>query len=174
MSEGSEINKTIKGAKVRSFRTEEDMLIAFVNVWEEISPTIITGWNIDFFDVTYLYNRLKRILGRKQANRLSPIGKVHWNKYRKRYNIPGIALDYDTLYKNFTYTQLPNYRLDSSSKELGRGKIEYEGNLDQLFRNDIEKFIEYNLVDVELVVDMDKKLQFIDLYNRLNYLSNFL
>ena len=165
LNEGSEINKTIKGAKVRSFRTEEDMLIAFVNVWEEISPTIITGWNIDFFDVTYLYNRLKKVLGTKQANRLSPIGKVHWNKYRKRYIIAGVsALDYIALYKNFTYTQLPNYRLDSvAQKELGRGKIEYEGNLDQLFRDDIEKFIEYNLVDVELVVDMDKKLQFIDL-----------
>tara|TARA_R110001632_G_scaffold116528_2_gene228200 strand:+ start:35 stop:2551 length:2517 start_codon:yes stop_codon:yes gene_type:complete len=165
IAEGEEINKTIKGAKVRSFRTEEDMLIAFVNAWEEISPTIITGWNIDFFDVTYLYNRLKRVLGTKQANRLSPIGKVHWNKYRKRYIIAGVsALDYIALYKNFTYTQLPNYRLDSvAQKELGRGKIEYEGNLDQLFRDDIEKFCEYNLVDVELVVDMDKKLQFIDL-----------
>ena len=58
----------------------------------------------------------------------------------------------------------PNYRLDTVAKiELGRGKIEYQGNLDQLFRDDIEKFIEYNLVDVELVVDFDKKLQFIDL-----------
>ncbi len=165
LNEGSEINKTIKGAKVRSFRTEEDMLVAFVNAWEEISPTIITGWNIDFFDVTYLYNRLKRVLGTKQANRLSPIGKVHWNKYRKRYIIAGVsALDYIALYKNFTYTQLPNYRLDTvAQKELSRGKIEYDGNLDQLFRDDIEKFCEYNLVDVELVVDMDKKLQFIDL-----------
>lgn len=165
LSEGEEINKTIKGARVRSFRTEEDMLVAFLNAWEEISPTIITGWNIDFFDVTYLYNRLKRVLGTKQANRLSPIGKVHWNKYRKRYLIAGVsALDYIALYKNFTYTQLPNYRLDTvAQKELSRGKIEYEGNLDQLFRDDIEKFCEYNLVDVELVVDMDKKLQFIDL-----------
>jgi DNA polymerase elongation subunit (family B) len=165
LSEGEEINKTIKGAKVRSFRTEEDMLVAFVNAWEEISPSIITGWNIDFFDVTYLYNRLKRVLGTKQANRLSPIGKVHWNKYRKRYLIAGVsALDYIALFKNFTYTEYPNYRLDTIAKlELGRGKIEYEGNLDQLFRDDIEKFCEYNLVDVELVVDMDKKLQFIDL-----------
>ena len=165
LSEGEEINKTIKGAKVRSFRTEEDMLVAFVNAWEEISPTIITGWNIDFFDVTYLYNRLKRVLGTKQANRLSPIGKVHWNKYRKRYLIAGVsALDYIALFKNFTYTEYPNYRLDTIAQlELGRGKIEYDGNLDQLFRDDIEKFIEYNLVDVELVVDLDKKLQFIDL-----------
>jgi len=165
LSEGEEINKTIKGAKVRSFRSEEDMLIAFVNAWEEISPTIITGWNIDFFDVTYLYNRLKRVLGTSTANRLSPIRKVHWNKYRKRYIIAGVsALDYIALFKNFTYTEYPNYRLDTIAKlELGRGKIEYEGNLDQLFRDDIEKFVEYNLVDVELVVDMDKKLQFIDL-----------
>ena len=165
LSKGDEINKTIKGAKVRSFRTEEDMLVAFVNAWEEISPTIITGWNIDFFDVTYLYNRLKRVLGTKQANRLSPIGKVHWNKYRKRYLIAGVsALDYIALFKNFTYTEYPNYRLDTIAQlELGRGKIEYDGNLDQLFRDDIEKFIEYNLVDVELVVDLDKKLQFIDL-----------
>ena len=72
-------------------------------------------------------------------------------------------LDYLALYKNFTYSELDNYRLDSiAQKELGRGKIEYEGNLDQLFATDIDKFIEYNLVDVELVVDMDTKLQFIE------------
>jgi hypothetical protein len=72
-------------------------------------------------------------------------------------------LDYLALYKNFTYSELDNYRLDSiAMKELGRGKVEYSGNLDDLFKEDIEKFIEYNLVDVQLVVDMDAKLQFID------------
>tara|TARA_R110000803_G_scaffold198572_1_gene262359 strand:- start:3903 stop:6416 length:2514 start_codon:yes stop_codon:yes gene_type:complete len=165
VNKGDRINKTIKGAKVESFDTEEGMLVAFLNKWKEINPTIITGWNIDFFDVTYLYNRMKRLLGESTANQLSPIGKVHWNKYRNRYLIAGVsALDYIALYKNFTYTELPNYRLDTVAiTELGRGKIEYEGNLDQLFRDDLEKFIEYNLVDVELVVDMDKKLQFIQL-----------
>ena len=73
-------------------------------------------------------------------------------------------LDYITLYKIYNYGELPNYRLDTiAQKELGRGKIEYQGNLDQLFRDDIDKFIEYNLVDVELVVEFDRKLQFIDL-----------
>ena len=165
INDGDEINKTIKGAMVRSFRSEEDMLMAFLSKWEEISPTIITGWNIDFFDVTYLYNRLNRLLGTKNANRLSPIQKVHWNKYRQRYIIAGVsALDYMALFKNFTYTEHPNYRLDTIARmTLGRGKIEYEGNLDQLFRDDLEKFIEYNLVDVELIVEMDKKLQYIDL-----------
>ena len=165
LNNGDELNKTIKGAKVRSFRSEEDMLIAFLDKWEEISPTIVTGWNIDFFDVTYLYNRLKRLLGTSAANRLSPIGKVSWNKFRKRYIIAGVsALDYIALFKNFTYTEYPNYRLDTIAQlELGRGKIEYDGNLDQLFRDDLEKFIQYNLVDVELVVELDRKLQFIEL-----------
>ena len=73
-------------------------------------------------------------------------------------------LDYIELYKKYNYGELPNYRLDTVAQiELGRGKIEYQGNLDQLFRDDIEKFIEYNLVDVELVVEFDKKLDFIDL-----------
>ena len=162
---GEKIDKTIKGARVISFDTEEDMVMAFLNKWKEINPTIVTGWNIDYFDVTYLYNRIKVLFGEQVANGLSPIGKVSWNKYRQRYIIAGIScLDYLALFKNFTYTEYPNYRLDTIAQmELGRGKIEYEGNLDQLFRDDLEKFIEYNLVDVELVVDMDKKLQFIQL-----------
>jgi len=162
---GKEIDRKIKGANVKSFNTEADMLSAFLNKWVDISPTIVTGWNIDYFDVTYLYNRLCNVFSTTEANRLSPIGKIKYNKYRKRYLIAGVScLDYMALFKNFTYTEHPNYRLDTiATLELGRGKIEYDGNLDQLFRDDIEKFIEYNLVDVELVVDLDKKLQFIDL-----------
>ena len=165
VNKGEKIDKTIKGAKVESFDTEEGLLSAFMSKWREINPTIVTGWNIDFFDVTYLYNRYKLLFGQQYANQLSPIGKVSYNKYRNRYIIAGVsALDYLALYKCYNFTELPNYRLDTvATIELGRGKIEYEGNLDQLFRDDIEKFIEYNLVDVELVVDLDKKLQFIDL-----------
>ena len=165
VNQGEKIDKTIKGAKVESFDTEEGLLSAFMTKWREINPTIVTGWNIDYFDVTYLYNRYKLLFGQQFANQLSPIGKVSYNKYRSRYIIGGVScLDYLALYKCYNFTELPNYRLDTvATIELGRGKIEYEGNLDQLFRDDIEKFIEYNLVDVELVVDLDKKLQFIDL-----------
>ena len=137
----------------------------YLELYEMINPSIVTGWNIDYFDTPMLYNRIKRLLGERQANRLSPIGQCFWSPYRKRYFMAGVSyLDYITLYKIYNYGELPNYRLDTIAQiELGRGKIEYQGNLDQLFRDDIEKFIEYNLVDVELVVDFDKKLQFIDL-----------
>ena len=161
---GEMIEKTTDKCIVLPFRDERDMLEKYLELYEYINPSIVTGWNIDYFDTPMLYNRIKRLLGERQANRLSPIGKCFWSPYRKRYFMAGVSyLDYLALYKNFTYSELDNYRLDSiAQKELGRGKIEYEGNLDQLFATDIDKFIEYNLVDVELVVDMDTKLQFID------------
>ena len=161
---GEMLEKTTDKAIVLPFRTEEDMLMKYLELYEMINPSIVTGWNIDYFDTPMLYNRIKRLLGKRHANRLSPIGECFWSPYRKRYFMAGVSyLDYLSLYKNFTYSELDSYRLDSiAQKELGRGKIEYDGNLDILFKEDIEKFIEYNLVDVELVVEFDRKLQFID------------
>jgi len=161
---GDLIEKKTDKCIVIPFRTEEEMLLKYLELYEMINPTIVTGWNIDYFDTPMLYNRIKRLLGEKTANRLSPIGECFWSPYRKRFFMAGVSyLDYISLYKNFTYTQLASYRLDSvAQKELNRKKIEYDGNLDILFKEDIEKFIEYNLVDVELVVEFDKKLQFID------------
>ena len=157
--------KTTDKAIVIPFVDERDMLMKYLELYEMINPSIVTGWNIDYFDTPMLYNRIKRLLGERQANRLSPIGQCFWSPYRKRYFMAGVSyLDYIELYKKYNYGELPNYRLDTVAQiELGRGKIEYQGNLDQLFRDDIEKFIEYNLVDVELVVEFDKKLDFIDL-----------
>ena len=157
--------KTTDKAIVIPFVSEEEMLLKYLELYEMINPSIVTGWNIDYFDTPMLYNRIKRLLGERHANRLSPIGQCFWSPYRKRFFMAGVSyLDYISLYKIYNYGELPNYRLDTVAQiELGRGKIEYDGNLDQLFRDDIDKFIEYNLVDVELVVDFDKKLQFIDL-----------
>jgi DNA polymerase elongation subunit (family B) len=162
---GKMVEKTTDKAIVIPFTDERDMLMKYLDLYEMINPSIVTGWNIDYFDTPMLYNRIKRLLGERQANRLSPIGQCFWSPYRKRFFMAGVSyLDYITLYKKFNYGELPNYRLDTIAQiELGRGKIEYSGNLDQLFRDDIDKFIEYNLVDVELVVEFDKKLEFIDL-----------
>jgi DNA polymerase elongation subunit (family B) len=150
---------------VLPFEYEGDLLRAYLDLYEEISPTIVTGWNIDDFDTPYLFNRIKNVLGEAHAKRLSPIGECFYSPYRNRFFMAGVSyLDYLSLYKNYTYTELDNYRLDTVSQmELGRGKIEYSGNLDDLFRDDIDKFIEYNLVDVDLVVELERKLQFIDL-----------
>jgi DNA polymerase elongation subunit (family B) len=146
-------------------RSEIDLLHKFMNMYESIAPTIITGWNSDYFDIPYLYNRMVQVCGKEIANRLSPIGIVRYSDRQERYKIAGVScLDYMVLYKKFTYTQQPNYRLDTIARmELGRGKVEYEGSLDLLFKENLEKFIEYNLEDVKLLVDMDAKLKFIEL-----------
>jgi DNA polymerase elongation subunit (family B) len=150
---------------VEIFTSEESMLTRFINAFAEIQPTVISGWNTDNYDIPYLVNRIKKLLGAQAVKKLSPAGIVEWNKHRQRYKIFGVSsLDYLTLYKKFTYTELPNYRLDTVAKfELGRGKVEYDGDLNQLFASDIEKFVEYNMVDVNLVHDLDDKLQLIPL-----------
>ena len=162
---GKMIERKTDKAIILPFRDERDMCTKFLELYEGIAPDILTGWNIDNFDIPYLFNRMKRILGESQAKRLSPIGQAFYSPYRQRWFFAGVScLDYLSLYKKFNYNELPNYRLDTiGTIELGKGKIEYKGSLDDLFNEDIEKFIEYNLVDVEIVVELDKKLQFIDL-----------
>jgi DNA polymerase elongation subunit (family B) len=162
---GKMIERKTDKAIILPFRDERDMCMKFLELYEGIAPDILTGWNIDNFDIPYLFNRMKRILGESQAKRLSPIGQAFYSPYRQRWFFAGVScLDYLSLYKKFNYNELPNYRLDTiGTIELGKGKIEYKGSLDDLFNEDIEKFIEYNLVDVEIVVELDKKLQFIDL-----------
>jgi DNA polymerase elongation subunit (family B) len=162
---GKMVERKTDKAIILPFRDERDMCMKFLELYEGIAPDILTGWNIDNFDIPYLFNRMKRILGESQAKRLSPIGQAFYSPYRQRWFFAGVScLDYLSLYKKFNYNELPNYRLDTiGTIELDKGKIEYQGSLDDLFNEDIEKFIEYNLVDVEIVVELDKKLQFIDL-----------
>ncbi len=151
--------------EVEIFRSEADMLTRFINAFAAIQPTIITGWNTDNYDIPYLINRCKNVLGAQSIKKLSPAGIVDWNKNREKYKILGVSsLDYLTLYKKFTYTELPNYRLDTVAKfELGKGKVEYDGDLNALFATDIHKFVEYNMVDVNLVYELDEKTQLLNL-----------
>ncbi len=158
-------SKNGREVKVHIFDNERNLLLAFLNYYQQVDPTILTGWNIDFFDIPYLYNRIKNVCGEGHAKRLSRIGEAFWSPYREKFSFGGVSiLDYINLYKTYTYTLEASYTLNYiATKELGRGKVEYEGSLDDLFVNDLEKFIEYNIVDVELVVAMDAKLQFIEL-----------
>jgi DNA polymerase elongation subunit (family B) len=167
LDKGGKLQNTIKKDNriIKAFRSERELLNAFLTVYEHINPTILTGWNIDAFDVPYLFNRLVNVLGKQNAYRLSPIRDGFYSPYRKKWSLAGVSiLDYITLYKKFTYSLMPSYALNYiAKKELDRTKVEYVGSLDDLFKEDLEKFIEYNIVDVELVVEFERKLQYIDL-----------
>ena len=137
---------------VESFKSEEELLQRFYQRYMEIQPTIITGWNIDGFDIPYLYNRTKKVMGESIANVLSPISTVYYSEHKDKFTIAGVScMDYLPLYKLYNYTQKSSYRLDAiGTDEVNMGKIEYEGTLNDLYRDDINKFIEYNLNDVKM------------------------
>jgi len=161
----NKFTKDGREVSVHIFDNEKNLLLAFLTYYEEVNPTILTGWNIDFFDIPYLYNRIKNVCGEGHAKRLSRIGECFYSPYRDKWSFGGVSiLDYINLYKQYNFGLESSYTLNHiATKELGRGKVEYEGSLDDLFQNDLEKFIEYNIVDVDLVVAMDAKLKFIEL-----------
>ena len=168
-------NDTITYVKCKS---EIELLEKFLNVWKHktINPDIITGWNIEFFDIPYLVNRIKKLLGTKNANRLSPWGFIEERKVEFRgkqnqtYNIAGIStLDYYQLYRKFTFGNQESYKLDYiASIELGEKKLDFSeyGSLLELYKRNFQKFIEYNIHDVVLVDKLEDKLKFIELVDR--------
>ena len=166
--------KRANGEIIVSFKDEYDLLNAFFKKYMEIQPTILTGWNIEFFDISYLYNRATQIVSQSVANLLSPISQVHWSDFHNRYKIAGVnVLDYLALYKRFTFSERPSYRLDAIGEyEVGEKKVEYEGTLNDLYENDLEKFVQYNLQDVKLVKKIDDKLNFIEIARGLAHLGH--
>lgn len=156
----------LSDAIIYRFDTEENLLEHWLERFREINPTIISGWNIDNYDIPYLYNRFKRLFGKDTADMLSPIGLVRYSNMRERYIIAGInTLDYLKLYKKFTFNQRASYRLAFIAKaELeGIEKIVYDGTLDDLRQTDLLKFVEYSVVDTRIVRMIDDKLKFIEL-----------
>ena len=148
---------------VELFKTEHELLTRFYQKYSEIQPTILSGWNIDFFDIPYLYNRTVRVLGSEVAKMLSPIRHCYYNEYKKKFVIAGVSvLDYLALYKKFSPIQQSSYRLDYIGEvEVGMKKIEYEGTLNDLFEKDLQKFIDYNIRDVRILVELNDKLDYI-------------
>ena len=153
----------------------------FMNLWTRSCPDVLTGWNTKFFDIPYLVNRFNKVLGDKETKKLSPWGYISQretfinNRTLIAYELCGVAsLDYIELYKWYAPNgkSQESYRLDSiASEELGEGKLSYDeyDNLHQLYRLNYQKFIEYNIKDVKLIVKLDDKLKLLELALTLAY-----
>ena len=158
-----------------SCKSEKVLLSKFLDKWEQIDPTIAVGYNSDFFDIPYLYYRIKKVLG-NDVYRLSPIGKIDENIYQPESPIKiGLVncLDFMLLFKKYVMKEEPSYKLgDIGIKYAKLGKIEYNGSLDKLFKEDPNKFIEYNLRDVEIIEALEDKLKFIQLTILISHLCH--
>lgn len=173
-------NVIYKRCEENLFSAEGEMIQAFLSDWEEVSPDVVTGWNIQFFDIPYLINRITRLFDEKESTRLSP-----WRKFQHRraafmgkehsvWTIVGVSiLDYIELYRKFA-ANADSYELNNIAHiELGEKKIDYSeyDNLHDLYKNDFQKFIEYNIKDVELVDKLEEKLQFINMVMSIAYMN---
>ena len=167
----------------RKFDREDDLLINFITHWssQQHSPDVVTGWNTRFFDIPYLVNRINRMLGEAYVKRLSPWGMVDRQEVTKMgrtqtaYELKGISqLDYLDLFKKFGYSYGPqeSYKLDHIAHVvLGENKLSYEeySNLHTLYKHNHQKFIDYNIKDVELVDRIEDKLGLITLCMTMAY-----
>ena len=153
---------------------EGAMLNMFLDLIEDAD--IHSGWNSEGYDVPYTVNRIKRVLSSDDTRRFCLWGQKpkrreyeKFGKLSETYDTIGrVHMDYLNLYRKYTYEERHTYRLDAIGElEVGENKTVYEGTLDQLYNNDFEKFIEYNIQDVALLDKLDKKLKFIDLANVL-------
>jgi DNA polymerase elongation subunit (family B) len=153
--------------------TEQELLSKWLEKMREIDPDILVGWNSDYFDIPYLYYRICNVLGEDLARFLSPIGYVRETPWaRDQYiQICGVeSLDYMRLHKKYSWADEPSMRLDAiGEKYAGINKIEYEGNLDDLYKTDIQKFIQYNFRDVEILKLLDEKLDYLALTKNLSH-----
>ena len=165
--------------------TELQLLDQFLTYWQHHgAPDIVTGWNSKQFDIPYLVNRTRKVIGEESTKRYSPWGVVSSRTVRGKmgmkdvdtYDLMGIAqLDYYDLFRKFTYNTLgqqESYRLDHIAHVvLGERKLSYEehGNLHTLYKEDHQKFIDYNIRDVELVDMFEEKLGLITLAMTMAY-----
>ena len=167
------------------------LLQKLIKIWntEEFLPDVLTGWNIEMFDMPYLVNRIKHILGDSMARKLSPWEKLDQREveiFGKNHTIHtpvGInVLDYLQLYRKFSFTMQESYRLDHiAMTELGERKLDYSEyeSLDEFYRKDFQRYIEYNIRDVDLVYKLEDKLKFIEqvfaiAYDaKVNYIDSF-
>ena len=159
--------------------SEYELLNSFIHYWMIDVPDVITGWNIQLYDIPYICKRLNRVLGEKLMKRFSNWGLVTEGEIyltgRKHtvFDVGGITqLDYMDLYKKFTYKAQESYRLDYIAEvELGQKKLDHSefDTFKEFYTHGWQKFIEYNIVDVELVDRLEDKMKLIELILTMAY-----
>ena len=159
-------------------KNEKSLIMEFMKFWIKNYPDVITGWNTKFFDIPYLFNRIRNLVDEKVLKRFSPWNLVERETIVVRgrpqtyYAIFGISmLDYLDLYQKFIPTKQESYKLDYIGKvELGLQKDEnpYDTFRDW-YTKDYQSFIDYNIKDVEIVDALEDKLKLIELVLTMAY-----
>jgi DNA polymerase elongation subunit (family B) len=173
----------VDGINVQYYKCKNEiqLLSKFAKHWRESRPDVVTGWYIRMFDIPYLVNRINRLFGDEAAKKLSCWNTINerkitiMTKEHQAYDIYGVQqLDYIDLFRKFGYTygQQESYKLDHIAHVvLGERKLSFDehSNLHTLYKKDFQKFIDYNIKDVQLVDALDERLDFINLAMTIAY-----
>jgi len=161
------------------FEDEIAMINSFLYYWSQNPPEVVTGWNCRLYDIPYLCGRIDRVMGTKKMKLLSPWGIISEEKITimgrefNTFDIAGVTtLDYLELYKKFTYTNQESYRLDYIAQvELGQKKLDHSefDTFKDFYNGNWKKFVDYNIIDVELVDRMEDKMKLIELALTMAY-----
>lgn len=161
------------------YDSEEDMLHAFFELISDVD--MLVGWNSSYYDIPYMVNRTKDILGKEYIKKFClwdqtpkvKEGKDKYGKPTKTYETVGIVhMDFLEVYKKQNGKELPSFSLDYVSElELGDKKVAYDGTLDDLYKKDFYKFIEYSRKDVMLMVQLEEKKKYLSLCNQLAHMN---
>jgi DNA polymerase I len=156
---------------VRGFSEEAEMLVDYLEYIDVTDPDVLTGWNFDDFDAPYLIDRIDRLSSQQEgldSDRLSRVNEV-WDSGWGGPNIKGrVVFDLLYAYQRTQFSELDSYRLDAvGEEELGVGKERYPGDIGDLWEDDPEQLLEYNLRDVELCVELDRKQNIVDFWEEV-------
>jgi DNA polymerase elongation subunit (family B) len=164
---------------------EKDIIRSFYKIWDKLQPDVVTGWNIKLFDIPYVVKRAALLFGAEFSEKLSPFGKLKhsevtlFNRLNDCYDIVGVpTLDYMDIYKKFSMGVEESYSLNYlSNKILGASKLDYSewGSLAKLQEGDSTKFMNYNIIDVIRVEQIDEKIKYMDIAFEIAYetLTNY-
>jgi len=157
----------ISGINFKIFSDEKQLLRTFIKDVKVIDPDFIAGWNLINFDLDYIFNRLPKV-GITQGS-MSRFGEFYIDGSKYVCNLPGcVAIDQDFLYRTFTFTKMENYKLGFiAAHELGVTKIQLPLPFNEMYWKMLNKTIEYNIRDTELLQQLDQKLAHINLLNEL-------
>lgn len=145
------------------FDTEEALLRRFKQIWMNDYPDIVTGWNVEYFDIQYIITRMTSLFGDEWVKDLSPwrslrqTGREFFGKMQQTYQISGVAvIDYMDAFKKFGYKYGPqeSWKLDHiANVVLGEKKLDYSeyGNLTALYEQNPQLYLDYNLKDTWLI-----------------------
>lgn len=161
------------GARYVHCKTEKELLKKFIAHFQKTDTDIITGWNVEGYDVPYILNRTGQLLGEDAKKSFSPLnkkpkkrtGRGRYGKKEIYYDIPGVNIvDYMEIYRNFSQGDRESYSLEYISQyEMGEGKISFDDSYKNVYKTDWEKFVDYNIQDVRLVQQLEERLGYLDL-----------